>query len=348
MALGKNKSTSIVDVAKKAGVAPATVSRVLNDSSLVTPETAKRVLEVATQLGYSLSPRRPGPKPGQTSRKKKVIFINFLDQYHLGEEPGATFLSLQRGLEAGGKENGFSIHFHFLSTEADLSDVFLKEKYSGFILQGSRPHPSAETFLKKHPCCWITNNPWTPTWGDHVMPDHREVGMMAADYLITHGCHRPVMVTLGRPDRVSVLREEGFKYAAKKKGLKAPSLMAGHRSPENPVNYPEAMHVDRIVDKFKKVAPSADGIFFDSDRSLVTLYSPMVREKLIVPGKTILIGCNNQQLYLKGIDPHPATLEVHFEQIGRQGVAQLAWRIRSNNTGQRVRSLISPTLISLR
>lgn len=85
---GASKSKSIVDVAKRAGVSPATVSRVLNGSSLVTPETKQKVLAIADQLGYSLAARRPGPKPGQTSRKKKGVFINFLDRYHFGGEPG--------------------------------------------------------------------------------------------------------------------------------------------------------------------------------------------------------------------------------------------------------------------
>jgi DNA-binding LacI/PurR family transcriptional regulator len=42
----------IHDVAEKAGVSKSTVSRVLNRSSLVDPETRKRVLETAGKLGY--------------------------------------------------------------------------------------------------------------------------------------------------------------------------------------------------------------------------------------------------------------------------------------------------------
>ncbi|WP_189010557.1 LacI family DNA-binding transcriptional regulator [Paenibacillus marchantiophytorum] len=42
----------IVDVATKAGVAPATVSRVLNDSSKVTPKTKAKVMKIINELGY--------------------------------------------------------------------------------------------------------------------------------------------------------------------------------------------------------------------------------------------------------------------------------------------------------
>lgn len=41
------------DVARRAGVSPGTVSRVLNNSSLVTPDTRQRVLDVVRALNYS-------------------------------------------------------------------------------------------------------------------------------------------------------------------------------------------------------------------------------------------------------------------------------------------------------
>ena len=347
MASRTGRSKSIVDVAKKAGVSTATISRVMNDSPSVKAETKKRILDIAARMGYSLSPDRPGPKPGQVSRKKKMGFLSFPDRHHLGEEMASTFLSLQRGLEEGGREHGFSIHSRILSTETELPEVFSKEKYSGFVLLGSRPHPSVEEFLKSKPCCWVMNNPWTPTWGDHVMPDHREGGMMAAKYLVEHGTRNPVVVALGPSDRVSALREEGFFYAADKYGIPSQSIVAVGSAPDELAAYPSPVYVNEVIEKLKELKPRSDGLFIDSDRSLAALYPVLMREKLIIPGETSLISCNNQQPYLKGIVPHPATMDVHFEMIGQLGVAQLAWRMRHKNSGQRIRSLISPTLISL-
>ena len=43
---------TIKDVAKRAGSSPSTVSRVLNRSGYVSPETQRRVEEAATELGY--------------------------------------------------------------------------------------------------------------------------------------------------------------------------------------------------------------------------------------------------------------------------------------------------------
>jgi len=47
------KSVTIRDVARKAGVSPGTVSRAINNSSLVNEETRRRIMEVVGELNYT-------------------------------------------------------------------------------------------------------------------------------------------------------------------------------------------------------------------------------------------------------------------------------------------------------
>ncbi|UUX33872.1 LacI family DNA-binding transcriptional regulator [Fundicoccus culcitae] len=61
------KKTSIHDVAKLAGVSIATVSKALNNSPVVTPETKKRVIEAANQLNYVPNRASKQLKSGQTN-----------------------------------------------------------------------------------------------------------------------------------------------------------------------------------------------------------------------------------------------------------------------------------------
>lgn len=335
----KNKPASIIDVSKKAGVSIATASRALNDSELVRPATKNHILEIAKQLGYTLPERRSG----KSVKKKKVAFINFMDRFHMNTEPSAL---LQRGILQTAQEHHITILSHFVSTELNLAEEADLNGIAGFLLHGYEPRDDVQAWLKKRPCCWVTNNPWTPTWGDHVMPDHREAGIMASEYLIQHNCRHLAIIKLGLIDRVAALREEGFSYHAAKNGIKVSSVSARNPKLTESQGYPEIAYIDEIIKKSKETITSCDGLFFDSDHALAVLYPIMVSEKIITPGKTTLVGCNNNQAYLQKIKPHPATMDVHFEQIGRVGLNQLLWRIK-NPDDKRIRSLISPSLISL-
>jgi DNA-binding LacI/PurR family transcriptional regulator len=66
---------TIKDVAQKAGVGVGTVSRVLNNSPKVTPETRKLVLDVIAELGF-----KPNTVARQLSRKTRVQNIGVITQ----------------------------------------------------------------------------------------------------------------------------------------------------------------------------------------------------------------------------------------------------------------------------
>lgn len=342
------KKASIVDVAKRVGVSAATVSRALNGSSRVSAATVERVRQVAGQMGYALSDVRPGPKPGRRMKKKQIAFFNFIAPFQAGMEMPTAFFDLQSGMEAFGRDNGYDVKLHFVSTEAERIEVLDGGKFAGFILTGWPPHPDIQRYLEKRPCCWVMSTPWTPTWGDHVMPDHREAGMMAAEYLLRRQCKNPVMVSLSWPDRVFAQRKEGFVYALHKKGRKPKVIIPENQIPQDRSLFPEPEYLKAIISRFKRLQCVPDGIFFDRDYTMARLYPLLVEEEIIQPEKTVLVGCNNQQVCLKGIQGYPATLDVHYEMIGNVCMSQLLWRMHHMDYGHQVRSLISPSLISLK
>ena len=47
---------NIKDVAKKAGVSPATVSLVMNGNESVNEDTRKKVMKIASEMGYVSNP----------------------------------------------------------------------------------------------------------------------------------------------------------------------------------------------------------------------------------------------------------------------------------------------------
>lgn len=98
--------TTIKDIAQKAGVSSATVSRVLNnDQNLsVSPETRQRILAAAETLNYQKKERKSAPKQKQKSR------IAILEWYTQEEElEDLYYYAIRQGIEKEAHALGYEV-----------------------------------------------------------------------------------------------------------------------------------------------------------------------------------------------------------------------------------------------
>ncbi|MFQ6392160.1 LacI family DNA-binding transcriptional regulator [Nocardia sp. KC 131] len=90
----RDRPAVMIDVAKRAGVSHQTVSRVLNDSPRVRPETRERVLRAVEELDY-----RPNAMArGLASRRSKVLGVVTFDTVLYG--PASMLLGIERAARA--------------------------------------------------------------------------------------------------------------------------------------------------------------------------------------------------------------------------------------------------------
>ena len=110
---------TIKDIAEKAGVSIATVSRVLNyDETLnVQDETRKRIFEVAEQLDYQVKDKK---------KRKRKLKIGVLYSYSLEEELEDTYyLSVRVAIEKKLAEEGYKKYrINSGDTKEDLSVLY--------------------------------------------------------------------------------------------------------------------------------------------------------------------------------------------------------------------------------
>ena len=127
--------TTIRDVAKRANVSTATVSRVLNNDSKykMTEETKQRVLEAVSELNYELPPASLKHSAAPTTDAKigcilRVTKKKFNDPY---------FMSILSAAEDRLREKGYEISFirngAEMTTRAQLLSTF-QTPISGLIL----------------------------------------------------------------------------------------------------------------------------------------------------------------------------------------------------------------------
>ncbi|WP_374947367.1 LacI family DNA-binding transcriptional regulator [Agreia sp.] len=93
----------IVEVAQRAGVSIATVSRALNGKS-ASAETRRRVLQAAQELGYVVSSSASSLASGRT--KNIGFMVPFIDRWY--------FTTLLRGIEAVLLEHGYDVTLYNL------------------------------------------------------------------------------------------------------------------------------------------------------------------------------------------------------------------------------------------
>ncbi len=120
---------TIEDVAKRAGVSPSTVSRVLNgmDAEHMRPETKARVLQAIEELEYT------PVKAARALRRQRTQVIAIL----LPDISNPFFSLLARGVESVAFEEGFSTLIcdsnHSVEKESRYLDILLAEGVEGIV-----------------------------------------------------------------------------------------------------------------------------------------------------------------------------------------------------------------------
>jgi DNA-binding LacI/PurR family transcriptional regulator len=347
MANRKRGTPSIVDVAKKAGFSVTTVSRVFNKRDTVNAATAERILKVAEQMGFELSADRPGPKPQPSGPEPFIRFLHFMDPAMDGSETNYTLLPIKNGVNAAAAEAGMKVVYDVLGPDDKaLPAAFDGGKTAGAVLLGHRPSASLEAELREIPCCWMMTGIVSPPWGDHVMPDHREVGAMAARYLAERGHKKIAMIQLCSGDRVHRFREEGFRHEMEAYPEVEWTSLSGtdNLSDAVPGFVSESVLAEGVVERIKAEKEPFTGCFFDHDRTLFVLYPKLVKAGILPERDLDVLSCNKLEVYRRQLPFAFPSIDVHFETVGAMSVAQILWRIRHPETAARARTLVLPDL----
>ena len=122
--------TTLVDVARRAGVSLATASRAMNASYGVSPATRERVLAAAEELAYVVSPEASRLAGGRTGRVGLVV--PHIDRWFFG--------SLVAGAESALDDAGLDVLLFHVGDADDRRDFFqrlpARRKIDGLVVVG--------------------------------------------------------------------------------------------------------------------------------------------------------------------------------------------------------------------
>ncbi len=206
----------IGDVAQRAGVSPATVSRVLNGSGSVSAERAAKVREAAAELGYTPS----GPARALRQQRTRVWAAIVADIQN------PFFTAMVRGMEDVALAEDHRLVLgntdEDLEKEAAYLDIAVAEQMAGVVIAVASARDSKlDVLLERNiPVVAVDRRPRRHEDDiDSVVVDNELGARQATEHLVAAGARRIACIT--GPLRVSTASERlaGHQQALREHGI---------------------------------------------------------------------------------------------------------------------------------
>lgn len=202
--------STINDVARKARVSTATVSRALNGKSTVDPALVARVRAAADELGY-----HPNGLARNLRRQETAVLALIISDV---ENP--FFTSIARGFEDAAQTAGYSVVLcnsdENQEKERRYIDVALQERVAGVVLSPTDASSSIERLRQRGTPVVAVDRPLTEC--DQVLVDSRLAAREATEHLIGAGYTRIACVTGPAGVRTADDRLAGYRDALEAAG----------------------------------------------------------------------------------------------------------------------------------
>lgn len=198
---------TIEEVADRAGVSKATVSRVLNQPQLVKPATRERVLAVIQELGFTANPFAQGLNTGRTY-SVALIVGNLTNPYYAELAEGCD-----QELRRAGYQLVISNIYQDPALEIEAVEGLLKRRVAGLILGGlMEPRVLRRCAEAGVPVTIVGRVLGAEAGFDSVIPDEPGGLLQTVDHLRERG-YREIACISGHPGhpvtkrRLTLLRE---------------------------------------------------------------------------------------------------------------------------------------------
>jgi DNA-binding LacI/PurR family transcriptional regulator len=327
-----DKIRTIYDLARVAGVSPATVSRALAGKTVVSTKTADRIRKLAEEHGFQPSSVARNLRTRRRGAIGVVIPLGHERGQHISDP---FFMTLIGYLADELTERGFDL---VLSRVIPNRDDWLKrmidaDRVDGFILIGQSDQSQvldkvAQSYLPM------------VAWGAFVQgqihcsvgTDNYLGGRLAARHLIERGCRD--IAFFGNPKAIELaLRLDGARAAVAEAGrvrlTETPTHLAAELSGADIATFLDA--ADQVP----------DGIFAASDLIALTAIQVLTGRGLSVPGDVKVIGYDDLPLAASSVPPL-STIRQDIAHGARQLVDSLLKRTEGKQTGSVV---LNPELV---
>jgi LacI family repressor for deo operon, udp, cdd, tsx, nupC, and nupG len=306
---------TIYEVAKRAGVSTATVSRVLSRPDVVAPSTRRKVLQAVERLGFTPNAIS---KSLRTLRTGKLIVT-------VPDIANPFFSLILKGIEDAAIREGYNVLVgdtqHDEEREERYAEMLKRKEADGLIFLGHRLPKEAASLIKTMApkCAPVVNGcEFSPRLGiPSVHIDNAKAAGEAMAHLYSLGHRRIGIVTGPLVSPLSRDRLEGATAQAKKQGAERDFVvMNGDFSIES-----GAVGSSRLL--ARREPPTA--IFCFNDEMAMGVYMTAQREGIRIPADLSVVGFDDIR-YAACMNPPLTTVAQPMREIG-EGTVRLLMQI---------------------
>lgn len=323
---------TILQVAKRAGVSPTTVSHVINKTRFVSEEVTGRVEAAMQALGYQPNALARSLRRGETHTLGLI----------LPDSANPFFAEIGRAVEKEAFKAGYSVILCNTEDEARkellYTDVLSKKQVDGMIFVSTgEQSDSVQNLLRQSLPLVLVDRQLPGIEADAVLTDNRLGGALAAQYLISLGHRKLACITGPSHLSPSADRVTGFLETLEAAGIGRASvpLERGDFHPES--GYRAGL---RLLCEYEE-RPTA--IFCSNDMMAIGLYRAISEQGLRIPEDVAVIGFDDIDLSYY-FNPPLTTIEQPKTEIGQAAVSLLLERIKDHDLPAR-RKMIEPRLL---
>lgn len=273
---------TIYDIAEKAQVSIATVSRVFNNHPRVSDDTRERVLTVAERLGYQPHVSAQNLARRQTHLISAVIPV--MTNYF--------FVEVLRGLQDRLSESEYDL-LAYTSNELEEVDVQIERaiqrgRAEGLLLFSTPITEDRVKRLKRSRQPVVLVDCFHPEF-DSVSIKNEQGGYLATTHFIEKGCQKIGLIT-GHPESVpSAERRKGYERALQEAGraMDASLMISCGNTEEH--GYTEQAGYTAMQSLLRR-AQQPDAVFVASDIQALGAMQAIKEARLSIPDDIAIIG----------------------------------------------------------
>jgi LacI family transcriptional regulator len=323
---------TIHDVADRAGVSPATVSRVVNDTGQTADATRERVLKAVEELRYR--PNRTAKSLSQGVTQTIAVAVpTFTTPFHN---------ELLKGVRSRLKTVDTDLllcDLEWAAPEASLTQFLERGAMDGLLAAGLPMSESVAREVKKlgGPTILIGNR-WDDIDSFHW--DETKGAWMATEHLIDRGHSRIGMITTHRENPIRNARIRGYQEALKSAGIQPNNDWIAVGTTEKHAGFSEESGFE-AMEALLEQSPGIRAVFASSDVQAIGAWQALRERGISVPDDVALVGYDDIKIsQFIGL----SSVAQNMHDIGEQATDLLLRRLRGAGPPEVFSKLITPEL----